>query len=88
MTTIDRLATLEQVLQGLMRRYQERVPDVSKITRAMVADGLIADADGIENDHIAFRSMGVPQLGIASLERIFLTTATSAGIATTSPPRS
>src|SRR5690606_6993150 len=26
----------------------------------------------IENDHIAFRSMGVPHLGIASMEKIFL----------------
>jgi hypothetical protein len=72
MTTIDRIATLEQVLQGLMRRYQERVPDVGNIIGAMVAEGIIAEPDAIENDHIAFRTMGVPQLGIASLERIFL----------------
>ncbi len=29
-------ATLDVVLAGLMRRYSERVPDVKKITRAMV----------------------------------------------------
>lgn len=68
----DRIATLEQVLGGLMRRYQERVPDVAAIAGAMVAEGIIASPDQIENDHIAFRTMGVPQLGIASLERIFL----------------
>jgi Domain of unknown function (DUF1338) len=72
MTTIDRTATLEQVLAGLMRRYQERVPDVGKLVAAMVAERLIGRPEEIENDHIAFRTMGVPQLGIASLERIFL----------------
>jgi hypothetical protein len=38
----------------------------------MVRDGLIARASDIENDHIAFRTMGVPQLGIRSLEKVFL----------------
>ncbi len=71
-TTHDRLDTLEQVLVGLMRRYQERVPDVGAIIRDMVADGLIAWPQDIENDHIAFRTMGVPSLGIRSFERIFL----------------
>jgi hypothetical protein len=72
MTTADRIATLEQVLDGLMRRYQQRVPDVARIIEAMVAEGLIDGPAAIENDHIAFRTMGIPQLGIASLERIFL----------------
>jgi hypothetical protein len=71
-TTDERLTTLQQVLDGLMRRYRERVPDVGGIVAAMVAEGLIAHEGDIENDHIAFRTMGVPQLGIASLERIFL----------------
>ena len=72
MTTIDRTATLEQVLAGLMRRYQQRVPDVGKLSAAMVAEALIDGPDAIENDHIAFRTMGVPQLGVRSLERLFL----------------
>ncbi len=72
MTTSNRIATLEQVLAGLMRRYQQRVPDVGKLSAAMVAEGLIGGPDAIENDHIAFRTMGVPQLGIRSLERLFL----------------
>jgi hypothetical protein len=70
--TSKQLATLQTVLNGLMRRYQERVPDVAAIIEAMHADGLIQRAEDIENDHIAFRTMGVPQLGIQSLERIFL----------------
>jgi hypothetical protein len=67
-----RLQTLQAVLDGLMRRYQERVPDVPAILRAMTQEGLISRPEDVENDHIAFRTMGVPQLGIASLEKIFL----------------
>lgn len=67
-----RLDTLNAVLDGLMRRYRQRVPDVSRIIEAMIAEGIIKRADDIENDHIAFRTMGVPQLGISSFERIFL----------------
>lgn len=67
-----RLATLDTILDGLMRRYKERVPDVGAIIDAMIDGGLISKAEDIENDHIAFRTMGVPHLGIASLEKIFL----------------
>ncbi|RPE12777.1 DUF1338 domain-containing protein [Chitinophaga lutea] len=63
---------LQLILDGLMRRYKERVPDVEKVISAMIAEGLIRRADDIENDHIAFRTMGVPHLGIQSLEKIFL----------------
>jgi hypothetical protein len=72
LTTNDRLVTLEHVLDGLMRRYRERVPDVSAIVAAMIREGIVPNEAAIENDHIAFRTMGVPQLGIASLERIFM----------------
>lgn len=63
---------LEQVLNGLMQRYMERVPDVKAIIQAMIQEGIIAKPEDVENDHIAFRTMGVPQLGIQSLEKIFL----------------
>lgn len=63
---------LQQVLAGLMRRYQERVPDVQAVIDAMIREGMISNANDIENDHIAFRTMGVPNLGIASLEKIWL----------------
>jgi hypothetical protein len=63
---------LDIVLGGLMRRYSERVPDVARVFKCMVADGLVASPAEIENDHIAFRTMGVPHLGIASFEKIFL----------------
>lgn len=72
MVSEQRLATLDIVLEGLMRRYKERVPDVPNILNTMIKEGIIRHADDIENDHIAFRTMGVPHLGIASLEKIFL----------------
>lgn len=65
-------STLEVVLEGLMKRYSERVPDVKKITRAMISGGIIGNAAEIENDHVAFRTMGVEHLGIRSFEKIFL----------------
>lgn len=64
--------TLKKVLEGLMGRYQARVPDVDGVMEAMVREGTIESKDQIENDHIAFRTMGVPQLGIQSFEKIFL----------------
>jgi len=65
-------AVLDKVLEGLMNRYKERVPDVFAIINATIKEGVIKDANEIENDHIAFRTMGVPFLGIQSLEKIFL----------------
>ncbi len=62
---------LNTVLGGLMRRYSERVPDVQKVFDAMLDAGVIASPNEIENDHIAFRTMGVPNLGLASFEKIF-----------------
>lgn len=63
---------LDFILNGLMTRYRERVPAVGRVIDAMVAAKLIASEQDIENDHIAFRTMGVPQLGMQSFEKIFL----------------
>jgi hypothetical protein len=63
---------LRIVLQGLMRRYKTRVPAVEKIVSEMASMGIISTDGDIINDHIAFRTLGVPYLGIASLEKIFL----------------
>lgn len=67
-----KIKNLEIILDGLMSRYKMRVPDVEKITQAMIKEGIINNASEIENDHIAFRTMGVPQLGIQSFEKIFM----------------
>jgi Domain of unknown function (DUF1338) len=66
------MKALDIVLNGLMRRYKERVPDVQISIDAMISAGIIKNADEIENDHVAFRTMGLPNLGIASFEKIFL----------------
>lgn len=66
------MSSLDLVLSGLMRRYIERVPNVQGIMDAMMAEGMIHSPGQIENDHIAFRTMGVPNLGLASFEKIFL----------------
>lgn len=63
---------LAVVMDALMSRYAERVPDVKKILNDLIKEGVIQQASDISNDHIAFRTMGVPHLGIASLEKIFL----------------
>jgi hypothetical protein len=63
---------LPAVMNGLMRRYSQRVPAVGAVIRAMVEEGMIQNAGEIENDHVAFRTMGVPQLGMRSFEKIFL----------------
>jgi hypothetical protein len=72
MTTADRIALLDRLMDGLMARYRVRVPDVDRVCAALVDEGAIAAPGDIENDHIAFRSLGVPHLGIASLEKAFL----------------
>jgi hypothetical protein len=71
-TTTLEPKTLDVVLDGLMSRYADRVPDVSTIINAMTGQGIVKSRQAIENDHIAFRTMGVPHLGVQSFEKIFL----------------
>ena len=63
---------MTQILDALFRVYEERVPDVRKITKAMIDREMVSDQTAVVNDHIAFRTMGVAHLGIASFEKIFL----------------
>ena len=63
---------LEFILEGLITRYKERVPDVDKIVNRLLAEGILKSESAFHNDHIAFRTMGVKHLGIASMEKIFL----------------
>lgn len=55
-----------------MKRYSERVPEVKAILEVMSKKGLISSPEDVENDHIAFRTLAVPHLGITSFEKIFL----------------
>lgn len=63
---------LEFVLDGLITRYKERVPDVDIIVNGLLEEGILDSQPAFHNDHIAFRTMGVANLGIASMEKIFL----------------
>ena len=66
------MEALDQIMEALFTPYRQRVPDVGKIVNAMQTKGMIAQESEIENDHVAFRTLGVPHLGIASFEKIFL----------------
>lgn len=63
---------LDVVLNDLFEHYRANVPDVSKITDKLLEFGVIQSQADIVNDHVAFRTLGVPNLGIKSLEKIFL----------------
>lgn len=63
---------LDFILDGLMQRYQDRVPAVKRLFQALLKEGIVLKNADVQNDHIAFRTMGVKHLGIASMEKIFL----------------
>ena len=63
---------LDSILNGLFVPYAQRVPDVKAVSSGMKKLGLISKQEDIVNDHIAFRTLGIPNLGISSFERIFL----------------
>jgi hypothetical protein len=69
---MSNVKNLSIFMDALMTMYSERVPDVKKIINDLIRENVIASEKEIRNDHIAFRTMGVPNLGIASLEKIFL----------------
>lgn len=72
MTLFSEKSTLDTILNGLFKTYFERVPDVKKITNAMIKKEWVSSQEDIINDHVAFRTLGVKNLGIASFEKIFL----------------
>lgn len=63
---------LDIFLNILFKRYSQQVPAVKKITDALISRGVVGAQEEIVNDHIAFRTLGVPNLGITSFEKIFL----------------
>lgn len=63
---------VDVVLNDLFEHYRKNVADVDKITQALLERGVVQSQDDIVNDHIAFRTLGVPNLGIKSFEKIFL----------------
>ena len=65
-------SALDKLMTLLFEPYKESVSDVQKVSNALLDRGVIASEEEIINDHIAFRTLGIPFLGIASLEKIFL----------------
>ncbi len=65
-------SALDIIMNGLFEAYRANVADVTRVTSELVARGVVRDQSGIVNDHIAFRTLGVPHLGVDSLEKIFL----------------
>lgn len=63
---------LDVIFKMLMAPYAKRVPEVGKVTELLIGQGVIDCQSDIENDHVAFRTIGVEHLGIESLEKIFL----------------
>ncbi len=63
---------IDIVLNDLFEHYRANVADVDKITEALLQRQVVQAQDDIVNDHIAFRTLGVPNLGIKSFEKIFL----------------
>lgn len=68
----DNNKPLHIVLNDLFNHYRANVQDVDKITQALLDKNIISSQSEIVNDHIAFRTLGVPHLGIQSFEKIFL----------------
>lgn len=68
----DHNQPLDHFLNVLFERYAQAVPDVTKVTDALIAQGIVGSQQDIVNDHVAFRTLGVPHLGIGSFEKIFL----------------
>lgn len=65
-------SNLNKVLNGLFKTYINAVPDVKKTSSILIENSVIQSQSEIVNDHIAFRTLGLPNLGIQSLEKIFL----------------
>lgn len=63
---------LDTIMKALFEPYKKSVTDVNKVSEALVQKGIITSQSEIVNDHIAFRTLGIPNLGIASFEKIFL----------------
>ncbi len=65
-------SNLNKVLNGLFETYLNAVPDVKRTSSILIENSVIQSQSEIVNDHIAFRTLGLPNLGIQSLEKIFL----------------
>jgi hypothetical protein len=62
---------LDTIIEGIMSSYKISVPTLETILTLLQDKKIINSIADIENDHFAFRTIGIPQLGIESLAPIF-----------------
>ncbi len=65
-------STIDLIIHGSFEPYANRVPEVSKIIKAMIQHQIIVNKYQIINDHIAFRTLDVRHIGVKSIEKVFL----------------
>ncbi len=63
----------EAVLERATRRYRDATPTLDALRATLVACGALPPTGVFDNDHVAFRTFGVPGLGIAAIERLVRT---------------
>ena len=64
------MLVFETVLESAIDRYRVATPALDAVRATLVACGALPPTGAFANDHVAFRTFGVPGLGIAALERI------------------
>lgn len=60
----------EGALERAKERYRVATPSLDALHATLARAGALDDSDAWTDDHVAFRTFGVPGLGIASLERL------------------
>jgi hypothetical protein len=64
--------TLEAYIRYELHAYRERVPTLTRVLAALHEERVIEREEEFPLDSIAFRTFGLPHLGIERMERIFL----------------
>ncbi len=58
---------IETIFAGLMKNYLDKVEYARRVLTKLESLG-----ESFQNDHVAFRTFGLPRIGIDSLEKVFL----------------
>ena len=64
------MPVFETVLARAVERYRVATPTLDAVRATLVACGALPPTGTFDNDHVAFRTFGVPGLGIAAVERL------------------
>ncbi|KAA8497273.1 hypothetical protein FVE85_1002 [Porphyridium purpureum] len=66
--TSRNVANARAVFDRLLRQYERRTPQMAQVRSRLVDES--GRALPLENDHVAFRTLGTAPLGISSIERV------------------